>query len=220
MLSGCGVYDGAEVQESAYALAHLSRAGCVVSCFAPDKPQFHVIDHTKGEVADEARNCLAESARICRGAITPLSHLCASNFDALVVPGGFGAAKNLCNHATVAQGDASKMEVDENLERALKEFSVAGKPVGLACISPVIAAHVLKCTVTVGSSAESAKWPYAGTAGAIENYGGQHVDTDIDGFHVDSAAKVATSACYMYDGAPHEIYDSMGHVVRATLDMI
>jgi len=104
VLSGCGVYDGAEVQESAYALAHLSLAGCTVSCFAPNKEQFHVIDHTTGQTPDETRNCLVESARIARGDVKPLSELSVDSFDALIIPGGFGAAKNLCNHATVAPG--------------------------------------------------------------------------------------------------------------------
>jgi len=218
-LSGCGVYDGAEVQESTYALAHLSSAGCKVSCFAPNKPQFHVVDHSTGQPTEESRNCLVESARIARGAVKPLSELSVDSFDALVIPGGFGAAKNLCNHATVAQGDVSKLEIDGDLERILKEFSAGGKPIGLSCIAPVIAAHVLKCTVTVGRS-EGDKWPYAGTSTAIENYGGKHVETDFDGVYVDSDAKVATACAYMYEGAPHEIYDSMGHMVRATLGLL
>ena len=111
VLSGCGVYDGAEATEAVATLVHLSRAGAEVSCYAPDKPQFHVIDHTKGAPIEEGRNVMTESARISRGAISPLGELREEEFAALVIPGGFGAAKNLCNHATVAQGDASKLEV-------------------------------------------------------------------------------------------------------------
>ena len=41
------------------------------------------------------RNVLVESARIARGNISPLSTLSATSYDAVVFPGGFGAAKNL-----------------------------------------------------------------------------------------------------------------------------
>ena len=199
VLSGCGVYDGAEVTEAVASLVHLTRAGASVTCFAPDKAQFHTIDHTKGEPTESrypTRNVLAESARISRGQITPLGELKAADFSALVIPGGFGAAKNLCNHATVAQGDLSTLQIDEDLVSSLEGFRAAGKPIGLCCIAPVIAAAVLKCEVTVGQPSGD-KWPYGGTADAIAAYGGTHVATDIHGVHVDSASKVVTSAAYM-----------------------
>ena len=199
VLSGCGVYDGAEVTEAVASLVHLTRAGASVTCFAPDKAQFHTIDHTKGEPTESrypTRNVLTESARISRGKITPLTELKAADFSALVIPGGFGAAKNLCNHATVAQGDLSTLQIDEDLVSSLEGFRAAGKPIGLCCIAPVIAAAVLKCEVTVGQPSGD-KWPYGGTADAINAYGGTHVATDIHGVHVDSASKVVTSAAYM-----------------------
>lgn len=216
VLAGCGVYDGAEVTEAVAALVHLSAAGYTPSCYAPDKPQHHAVNHTTGEEETTPRNVLVESARIARGAIAPLSSLDAGNYDALIVPGGFGAAKNLCNHATVAQGDASKMEVDTDLLAALRAFQGAQKPIGLCCIAPVIAAHALQATVTVGQ-AEGDQWPYGGTVGAIEAYGGSHVPHAYDGVCVDEARKVATSPAYMFDGKPHEIFESVGAMVKATI---
>merc|ERR1712216_775705 len=143
-------------------MIHLSAAGCKVSYYAPDVAQHHVLDHTTGKEIDAPRNTLVESARLARGKVDALSALDPAAFDALVIPGGFGAAKNLCNHATVAQGDASKMVVNSDLEKAVRAFHGAKKPIGLCCIAPVIAAHVLKCTVTVGQ-AEGDMWPYGGT---------------------------------------------------------
>mmetsp|Transcript_62594 Transcript_62594/g.104184 ORF Transcript_62594/g.104184 Transcript_62594/m.104184 type:complete len:254 (-) Transcript_62594:317-1078(-) len=219
VLAGCGVYDGAECTEATSTLIHLSSAGAEYACFAPNKDQFHVIDHTKGEELAVPRNVLVEAARIARGVISPLDEIKPAAFDALVIPGGFGAAKNLCNHATVAQGDASKLEVDPDVKKTLLAFHEAGKPIGLCCIAPVIAASVLKCTVTVGQ-AEGNKWPYGGTVGAIENYGGKHQSRGIDGVCVDATAKVVTSPAYMYEGRPHEIYNSVGLMVKETLKLI
>ena len=219
VLAGSGVYDGSEIQEASSTLIHLSRAGAEVKCFAPDKEQFHVVDHTKGEEDANPRNVMVESARICRGAIAPLSDLKdAEGFDALIIPGGFGAAKNLCNHATEAQGDKSKLVVDGDLEVALKAFHAAKKPIGLCCIAPVIASAVLNAKVTVGK-AEGDQWPYGGTVGAIEAYGGKHEEHDIDGVCVDEENKVATAPAYMFEGKPHEIYDSVGKMIDATLKM-
>ena len=219
ILSGCGVFDGCEVTEAASTLIHLSAANASYTCFAPNKNQHHVLDHTKGEEIDTPRNVMVESARIARGAVSPLDELKADDFHALVIPGGFGAAKNLCNHATVAQGDPSKLEIDPDVAKALTAFSAANKPIGLCCIAPVLAASVLKCKVTVGQP-EGDKWPYGGTVGAIQNYGGTHEDMGIDGVCIDAAARVVTSPAYMYDAAPHEVYESVGKMVHETLKLV
>ena len=216
VLSGCGVYDGAEITEAVAALVHISAAGYTPSCYAPDKPQHHAVNHRTGEEEATPRHVLVESARIARGAIAPLSSLDAGSYAAIIVPGGFGAAKNLCNHATVAQGDAALMAVEPSLEAAIRAFHAAKKPIGLCCIAPVIAAHLLKCEVTVGR-AEGEQWPYGGTVGAIEAYGGSHVSHAFDGVCVDEARRVVTSPAYMFDGKPHEIFESVGAMVKATI---
>ena len=219
VLAGCGVFDGSELTEATSTLIHLSAAGVEYECFAPNKDQFHALDHTTGDEMAVPRNVMVEAARISRGAISPLGDLKSEDFSALFIPGGFGAAKNLCNHATVAQGDPSKLVVDPDLSKSLTAFQQAGKPIGICCIAPVIAASVLKCKVTVGQ-AEGDKWPYGGTVGAIENYGGTHEATDIEGVCVDATAKVVTSPAYMYDGKPHEIYHSVGLMVTETLKLV
>uniref|UniRef100_A0ABI7YWX1 ES1 protein homolog, mitochondrial n=1 Tax=Felis catus TaxID=9685 RepID=A0ABI7YWX1_FELCA len=127
VLSGCGVYDGTELHEASAVLVHLSRGGAEVQIFAPDVPQMHVIDHTKGQPSEsETRNVLTESARIARGKITDLARLSAADHDAAIFPGGFGAAKNLSTFAV----DGKDCRVHKDVERVLKEFHEAGKPIG------------------------------------------------------------------------------------------
>ena len=115
VLSGCGVYDGSEIHESVISMLELKRNGANYSCFAPDKDQMHVVDHTKGEPSGETRNVLVESARIARGIIEPLSELVVSKFDAIVFPGGFGAAKNLSTWGVDGPGG----EIDPDVKRVI-----------------------------------------------------------------------------------------------------
>nr|XP_055169719.1 glutamine amidotransferase-like class 1 domain-containing protein 3, mitochondrial [Nyctereutes procyonoides] len=178
VLSGCGVYDGTELQEAAAVLVHLSRGEAEVQTFAPDIPQMHVVDHTKGQPSEsESRNVLTESARITRGKITDLARLSAANHDAAIFPGGFGAAKNLSTFAI----DGKDCRVHEDVERVLKEFHKAGKPIGLCCIASVLAAKVLHgVEVTVGhEQEEGGKWPYAGTVEAIKALGAKHCVKEV-----------------------------------------
>ena len=216
VLSGCGVFDGSEITEAVATLVHLSRAGAVYQCFAPDKMQMHAVDHTSGAEHDASRNVLAESARIARGNIKPLSELSHADYDACILPGGFGAAKNLSSWAL--EGEACT--VDSDVERALKEFHGAAKPLGACCIAPVIFAKVFENpTISVGSGvSDDAKWPYAGTVGQVESLGATHEEKDISGVTVDEQNKLCTSPAYMYEGQPHEIFDSVGRMVDAVLE--
>eukprot|EP00745_Piridium_sociabile_P037826 TRINITY_DN69011_c0_g1_i2.p1 TRINITY_DN69011_c0_g1~~TRINITY_DN69011_c0_g1_i2.p1 ORF type:complete len:276 (+),score=65.31 TRINITY_DN69011_c0_g1_i2:66-830(+) len=217
VLSGCGVYDGSEIHEASAALVHLSRQGADVAIFAPDVDQMHVINHTKGEPMEQKRNVLQESARIARGKIDTLSALNASDFDAVVFPGGFGAAKNLSTFAV----DGTAMKVNPDVERVLKEFHGAKKPIGLCCIAPVLAAKVLPgCEVTVGSDQEEGgKWPYAGTAGAIGSMDSTHVKKDVTECHVDSANKIVTTPAFMCETALFKIYDGIELMVKEVLKL-
>uniref|UniRef100_A0A2K6ELE9 Glutamine amidotransferase class 1 domain containing 3 n=1 Tax=Propithecus coquereli TaxID=379532 RepID=A0A2K6ELE9_PROCO len=211
VLSGCGVYDGTEIHEASAILVHLSRGGAEVQIFAPDVPQMHVIDHTKGQPSEsETRNVLTESARIARGKIADLATLSAANHDAAIFPGGFGAAKNLSTFAV----DGKDCRVNKDVERVLKEFHAAGKPVGLCCIAPVLAAKVLRgVEVTVGhEQEEGGKWPYAGTAEAIKALGAKHS-------HVDLKNKVVTTPAFMCETALHHIHDGIGAMVKKVLEL-
>eukprot|EP00484_Ammonia_sp_Unknown_P029186 CAMPEP_0197026268 /NCGR_PEP_ID=MMETSP1384-20130603/6398_1 /TAXON_ID=29189 /ORGANISM="Ammonia sp." /LENGTH=249 /DNA_ID=CAMNT_0042454909 /DNA_START=35 /DNA_END=784 /DNA_ORIENTATION=- len=218
VLSGCGVYDGSEIQESSAVLFSLAKRANV-QCFAPNKKQLHVINHTNGEEMAEERNVLVESARICRGNIKDLKELNADQFDCVLFPGGFGAAKNLCSFAV----DGVNMKVDAEVERVVKEFRAKGKPMGFSCIAPVIPAKLIKdVQVTVGNDQdnEQNEWPYAGTAGAIDQMGGKHMVRGATQTHIDETNKVVTSAAYMFNGDPDDIYQSINAMCDGVLKLV
>ena len=199
VLSGCGVYDGSEIHEAVLTLLTLDRTEAQVICMAPNIPQHHVIDHLGGkEAKGEARHVLAEAARIARGEIKDMKEIRAANLDALIFPGGFGAAKNLCDFAVKGKDCAVNAEV----ERLIKEMHAARKPIGFICIAPVIAARVLgehHPTLTIGSD--------EATAGAIEAMGGRHVARPVDEIAVDEENKIVSTPAYM-------LGPSISHVAR------
>ncbi|CAI2421658.1 Sigma cross-reacting protein 27A [Serratia ficaria] len=149
VLSGCGVYDGAEIHEAVLTLLALDRAGAQAVCFAPDKPQLHVINHLSGDEMPERRNVLVESARLARGQVQPLAQADAAQLDALIVPGGFGAAKNLSNFAAAG----AECQVDEDLARLTQQMHKANKPIGFMCIAPALLPKLLdrQVRLTIGN---------------------------------------------------------------------
>jgi len=187
VLSGCGVFDGAEIHESVLTLLYLARAGAQVRCFAPDKAQMHVIDHMTGEAMAEQRNVLVESARIARGQIEPLASLKVEEFDALVVPGGFGVAKNLSDFATAG----SACTVEPALLEVAQGFARQGKWALYFCIAPALLPRIYGAGVqcTIGSD--------AATAAALAAMGGQHVTCGVTDVAVDEARRVISAPAYM-----------------------
>jgi enhancing lycopene biosynthesis protein 2 len=189
LLAGCGVFDGSEIHEAVLTLYFLARAGAQAVCMAPDTDQLHVINHlTQQEEAGQTRNVLVESARIARGEIRDLSAVGAAELDALIVPGGFGAAKNLSNFA-LKGADA---EVHPEVNRILNEMTAAQKPVGAICIAPATLTRAVsgrRPEVTIGND--------AGTAAAIESMGGRHMNCTVDQIHVDEKNRIVTTPAYM-----------------------
>ena len=212
ILSGCGVYDGSEIQEAVATLLALDNHGLEAVCFAPDIEQMHVIDHLKGTpMHDEKRNVLIESARIARGKISALNPSDMDNMDALMMPGGFGAAKNLCNYA-VAGVD---LEVNELVRESINKIHQAGKPIVSLCISPVILAKIFKehsPKLTVGGYGDDAK--------NIEAMGAVHVITTHEQITVDEKLKIITSPCYMMDATVGQIFRGVDNAVAQLKEMI
>ena len=137
LLSGCGIFDGSEIHEAVLTMLFLDRAGAQIVCTAPDMEQVHVIDHVTLEAMDQKRNVLVESARIARGNIIDLQILDAKELDALIIPGGFGAVKNLSDFALTGP----QARVHPQVQRILSEMLAAGKPIGALCISPATVAR-------------------------------------------------------------------------------
>ena len=187
VLSGCGVYDGSEIHEAVLTLLALARRDAGVVCFAPDKNQADVINHITGEVMPETRNVLTEAARIVRGDIHPLSEARADELDALIVPGGFGAAKNLSTFAA----EGSDCTVDPELKALAQAMHQAGKPLGFICIAPAMLPKIFDfpLRLTIGTDID--------TAEVIEEMGGEHVPCPVDDIVVDEDNKVVTTPAYM-----------------------
>ena len=212
ILCGSGYKDGSEIRESVAVLWALSHLSAEAHCFAPDAAQADVVNCLTGEQAKgESRNMLVESARIARGQVKPLSELRPENFDAIILPGGFGAAKNLCDFAF--KGSAGT--VLPALATVLQEFHSKRKPIGAVCIAPAILAMTFRnvaLELTLGAPGEAAQ--------EIEKLGHRHVVCQASDCHVDRQNRVVTSPAYMYDQAPlHEIFDGIRRCVAEVITL-
>lgn len=211
ILSGCGVQDGAEIHETTLTLLRLDQLGIGYRCFAPDIAQHHVVDHASGDVDGEAsRNVLSESARLARGEIEPLSALDPDAYDALVVPGGFGVAKNLSDFA---EAGSDMVPLEELREKAVP-FHEDGKPIGLMCIAPILVAKLFGegISVTIGHD--------PAVAGAISAMGGLHRSCKVDDIVVDFEHRIVTTPAYMLAERIGEAADGIFKLIDKIDEMI
>lgn len=213
ILSGCGFKDGSEIQEAVSILIALDRRGAAIVCMAPNVSQAETCNHFTNEKEARPRNVLHESARIARGKIVDLARVNAADLDALIFPGGFGAAKNLCDFA--ARG--AQCQVLEPVRQLLLEMHQAGKPIGLACIAPVIAASVFGA---VGLSPQLTIGDDPRTADAINALGGVHHPTGPADIHIDEKNRLVTTPCYMNDVGPWIVHQGADRMVEAVLKMV
>lgn len=209
ILSGCGVFDGSEIHEATMTMLAVVRNGGDYEVFAPDVKQHHVINHLTGETMNESRNVLIESARIARGKISPLSSFNAGDFDAVIFPGGFGVAKNLCTYAF----EGADCNVDSVVEKVIRETHGSGKPIGALCIAPVLIARILGgVNVTIGSDRS--------TSETIEQMGGTHTITSHGEVVIDRKNRIVTTPCYMLDGSIDDIATGADNAVKALIVLI
>jgi enhancing lycopene biosynthesis protein 2 len=215
VLSGCGVYDGAEIHESVATLLALDRADAEVVFMAPDVDQMHVINHLEGAPTEgETRNVRVEAGRIARGEVNIVSEIKAADIDALIFPGGFGAAKNLCDFA-VSGADCT---VDPDISKLVMDMHAAKKPVGFLCISPAMAAKIYGeagikgVKLTIGKD--------KGTADAIRAMGAQHVECEVGDCVIDEDHKVVSTPAYMLAQRISEAADGIEKTVRKVLDLV
>lgn len=210
ILSGCGVFDGSEIHEAVITMLSVEQNGAEYQCFAPDIEQLHVVNHLTGEVAEqESRNVLVEAARIARGEIKPVTELNANDFDALLLPGGFGAAKNLCDFA-VNGGEAT---MNGDVLVACQSFANAGKPAGYICISPAMIPMVY------GQGAKATIGTDADTAAGVTALGGEHIECPVSEFVIDEERKVVSTPAYMLAGNISQAADGISKLVKQVLAM-
>lgn len=209
ILSGCGFYDGAEIHESVITLLRLDQRGAEVQCFAPNINQLHVVDHLTGQATEQSRNVLVESARIARGKIKDVTQLQVGDFDALILPGGFGAAKNLSDFAL----KGAECTVQADVLAATQAFAKASKPVGLICIAPTMAARIYGPGViaTIGTD--------EGTAAALTQMGVVHQDCEVTEIIEDTARKLVTTPAYMLAQSISEAAAGINKLVDRVLEL-
>jgi enhancing lycopene biosynthesis protein 2 len=212
ILSGCGHLDGAEIRESVLSLLYLDQRGATVHLFAPDMPQTTVVNHSTNTSTHETRNVLQEASRIARGHITPLSLLEEKNFDALLLPGGFGVATNLSDFAS----KGIECSIYPEMQRVVRGFYEAKKPIGAICISPAILSTILQdegMTLTIGNDPD--------TAFAIAACGNHHQTCDTAEAVIDEAHRIASCSAYMrHDAKIADVAKGIEQVVDAVLAMI
>lgn len=211
VLSGCGVHDGSEIHEAVITLLAIDRGGAQAICAAPDVDQRDVFDHLKGAPSKgERRNVLVESARIARGAVRDVGQLAADDVDAVVLPGGFGAAKNLCDFAL----RGPECTIEPTVERFLRAVHAAKKPIGAVCIAPAIVARLFGSSrprLTIGSDAS--------TAAALERMGARHEDCRTRGIVVDREHRIVSTPAYMLAQSIGEAAEGIESLVAEILTM-
>lgn len=211
VLAGCGHKDGAEITEAVSLLLAIDQHHCEYQCFAPDRQQTEVVDHLTGkQVAGEKRNIMTEAARIARGNILPLDQFKAEDYDALFFPGGFGAAKNLCDYAF----KGADMMVQPDVTRAILEMHEAKKPIGAMCIAPVMLARLIPgVCVTLGAEGSP-------VADQVRGWGAEHVQTENGDVCADNEDLVFTTPAFMLDATLKDIYDGAYNMVEAIVDYL
>lgn len=212
-LSGCGVYDGSEIHEAVLSLLAIAKNGAEAVCMAPDMEQMHVMNHFSGQVEEGAsRNVLVESARIARGQILDIATVKAGDIDALVLPGGYGAAKNLCDFAV----KGAECSVHPQVERLVQEMLAAGKPLAAICIAPALLARILgrqtpPTKLTIGTDAD--------TAATLNAMGAEHVSCPVDDIVVDEQRKIVTTPAYMLADNISQVAVGIEKAIRRMLEM-
>lgn len=211
VLSGCGVYDGSEIHEATLTLLHLVKHGADVVFLAPDMPQTDVIDHQTGNPVKEQRNVLTEAARIARGKVTPIDQITFKDLDALIFPGGFGAAKNLSEFALV--GDPTQSDIHPGVKRLVQNMFEAKKPMGFVCIAPAsVAAVALRdkdIKLTIGND--------EGTNQAIDSLGNHAVNAAVDDIVIDDENNVVSTPAYML---ANNIVEAEGGIEKLVAEVV
>jgi enhancing lycopene biosynthesis protein 2 len=221
LLSGNGVYDGAEIQEAVLSLLAIDEMGWKAVCISVDKPQHHVINHLTGEVMDESRNMLVEAARIARGAITPIDAISPADIDALIIPGGFGSAKNFSTWAF----DGPAGTILPEVKLLLVNLVNVGKPIVALCVSPVVVAKAFEGStihpaLSSGSSAEPSPYDIHGFNAGLEQTGAVAAERTIREVLVDPANRIICAPCYMMEARITEIHANIKQALRALNELI
>ena len=220
LLSGCGVYDGSEIQEAVLTMLAIKEMGHDYICISVDKEQHHVINHTNGNEMNESRNMLVEAARIARGDISEIATVSPADLDAVVIPGGFGAAKNFSNWAFNGPDSTVLPEIKLFLVNMIN----VGKPICALCVSPVIVAKALQGssispTLTLGNAIENSPYDIPDFHSGIEKVGAKSVEKGIKEICIDQNNRIVSAPCYMFDTDILSVRNNIKSAIEATLKL-
>jgi enhancing lycopene biosynthesis protein 2 len=221
VLSGSGVYDGSEIHEAVFSLLAIDRRKGKITCTAPNKNQFHVINHISGEPMEETRNVMIEAARIARGEIFDISTVNMKDFDAIVIPGGFGAAKNLSQWAI----NGPSGEIDTDVKNLIQSAVKLGKPIAAMCMGPTVVAKALEgtsvsATLTVGSDEADSPYDIKGISDGMESIGAHPVMKTVHQIAVDTENKIITAPCYMMNASITEIHENIEDLIDKLFEFL
>jgi enhancing lycopene biosynthesis protein 2 len=214
LLSGSGVYDGAEIQEAVLSMLAVAESGDTYTCIGVNADQFHVINHVTGEPMNESRNMFVEAARIARGNIVPIQDVQPADLDGLIIPGGFGSAKNFTKWAFEGPEGAILPEVKLLLVNLIN----IGKPIAALCVSPVVLAKALEGSdihpsLTLGTTAASSPYDIEAFSQGLEKTGATTAYKTVKEIHVDTTNKIITAPCYMMDATISEVWKNIHQAV-------
>lgn len=221
LLSGCGVYDGAEIQEAVLTLLAIEEIGAQAVCISIDEPQHHVINHLTGEEMNESRNMLIEAARIARGNIVEISSISPADIDGLIIPGGFGSAKNFSKWAF----SGPEGEINPKVKLLLVNLINVGKPIAALCVSPVIVAKALEgssihANLTIGSTLEASPYDIESFAAGLQSTGSTTEMKTVHEILVDQKNKIVTAPCYMMEASILDVRKNIRNAVEALRDLM
>jgi enhancing lycopene biosynthesis protein 2 len=221
LLSGCGVYDGAEIQEAVFSLLAIEEAGAEAVCLSVNKNQHHVVNHLTGEEMPESRNMMVEAARIARGSVKDIHNYDISQLDAVVIPGGFGSAKNFTSWAFDGPNGTVLPEIQEFIKKCLSDK----KPIAALCVSPVVIALALQHsdlhpTMTLGTDQEKSPYDISAFSGGLTQTGVQAEMKTNREISVDHNLKIVSAPCYMMDATVLEIRNNIQQAIKALIELI
>ncbi|BDS09378.1 isoprenoid biosynthesis glyoxalase ElbB [Aureispira anguillae] len=220
LLAGSGVYDGSEIQEAVFTLLAIAECGATAICIAPNEEQYHVVNHLTGEEMPEKRNVLIESARIARGNVSDLATATTDDFDALVIPGGFGAAKNLNQWAISGPEGA----INADVKRLILAMVKAKKPIAGLCMGPTVIAKALEgedinASLTVGSTEEASPYDIQGISEGMNNIGAMTAMATVEEVIVDHTNRIVTAPCYMMDASIQEVRENIAMAIIELINL-
>ena len=221
LFSGCGVYDGAEIQEAVLAMLEIDRMGAEAVCIGIDAPQHHVVNHLNGEEMTESRNMMVEAARIARGNMIAIQEVVPADLDALVIPGGFGSAKNFTTWAF----DGPNASIRPDVKLLLVNLVNIGKPIVALCVSPIVLAKAFEgsaihASMTIGSKHAASPYEIAGFEAGLQQTGAETADCSLGSVHIDQENKLITAPCYMMEARISEIHANIQAAFQALKSML